>query len=352
MSNERIAIVGTGAVGAYAGGFMHNAGENVTFFDPWPENVVAMRDRGLRLLSAEGDIEYEGKVRAHHLSDIAGLAGKPEFDIAFICAKSYDTAWHAQLIKPYLARDGFVVSLQNCINEDAIAEVVGWPRVVGCIASLIAVCMDAPGQVRRMVPRGGAANHVVFRAGEPSGRITNRSTRIAELVSHTDGAKATSNLWGERWSKLITNSMFNPVIAASGLTNVTAVLEEKTRRLSIRIAAEGVRVATASGIELESIRGLQPDVWQAAAHGDDNAFGTIEARLVEGAKNAKTDGRPSMAQDVEKGRRSEIDFMNGLIVRTGESLGIETPANRGIVAAMQGVDANVVTPGLAAVSDI
>ncbi|MEM7405910.1 MAG: 2-dehydropantoate 2-reductase [Pseudomonadota bacterium] len=344
MSHSRIAIVGAGAVGAYAGGFMHAAGEDVTFFDPWPENVVAMRDRGLRLLSAEGDIEYEGKVRAHHLSEIAGLAPQPEFDIAFVCAKSFDTAWHAQLIAPYLAREGFVVSLQNCINEDTIAEVVGWTRVVGCIASLIAVFMDAPGQVRRMVPRGGAANHTVFRAGEPSGRETARARRVAELVGHTDGSKTTANLWGERWSKLITNAMFNPVIAASGLTNVTSSLDDVTRRLSIRIASEGVRVASASGIELESIRGIAPDVWQAAAEGDDNAFGTIDARLLEIARNATTDGRPSMAQDVEKSRRSEIDFMNGLIARTGASLGIATPANDGIIEAMHKVDARVAEP--------
>lgn len=352
MSNERIAIVGTGAVGAYAGGFMHNAGENVTFFDPWPENVEAMRDRGLRLLSAEGDVEYEGKVRAHHLSDIASIAQRPEFDIAFVCAKSYDTAWHAQLIKPYLAPDGFVVSLQNCINEDTIAEVVGWTRTMGCIASLIAVCMDAPGQVRRMVPRGGAANHTVFRAGEPHGRITARAKRVAELVGHTDGAKATSNLWGERWSKLITNSMRNPIIAASGLTNVSSDLEAVTRKLSIRVAAEGVRVASASGIELEAIRGIGADVWSAAADGDDNAFGTIEARIIQAAENAKTDGRPSMAQDVEKGRRSEIDYMNGLIVRTGASLGIDTTANQGIVEAMHKVDARTVTPNLDVVRNI
>ncbi|MAP10827.1 MAG: 2-dehydropantoate 2-reductase [Gammaproteobacteria bacterium] len=352
MSNERIAIVGAGAVGAYAGGFMHAAGENVTFFDPWPENVVAMRERGLRLLSAEGEVEYEGKVRAHHLSDIAAMAPMPEFDIAFVCAKSYDTAWHAQLIKPYLAADGFVVSLQNCINEDTIAEVVGWTRTMGCIASLIAVFMDAPGQVRRMVPRGGAANHVVFRAGEPHGRITKRAERIAELVGHTDGSKTTNNLWGERWSKLITNSMRNPVIAASGLTNVSSDLEPVTRRLSIRIAAEGVRVATANGIELEAIRGIPADTWIACANGDDNAFGTIEARVIQAAENAKTDGRPSMAQDVEKGRRSEIDFMNGLIVRTGKMLGLETPANEGIVTAMRSVDARTAAPSVDVVRDI
>jgi 2-dehydropantoate 2-reductase len=352
MSNERIAIVGTGAVGAYAGGFMHAAGENVTFFDPWPENVVAMRDRGLRLLAADGEIEYEGKVRAHHLSEIAAMAPTPEFDIAFVCSKSYDTAWHAQLIKPYLAPNGYVVSLQNCINEDTIAEVVGWTRTMGCIASLIAVFMNAPGQVRRMVPRGGAANHTVFRAGEPHGRITRRAERIAELVGHTDGSKTTNNLWGERWSKLITNSMRNPIIAASGLTNVSSDLEPITRRLSIRVAAEGVRVATANGIELESIRGIPADTWMACADGDDNAFGTIESRIIEAAEKATTDGRPSMAQDVEKGRRSEIDYMNGLIVRTGQTLGIDTPANAGIVAAMHTIDGRTAPPSVDVVSDI
>lgn len=351
MANERIAIVGAGAVGSYVGGFMHQAGENVTFIDPWPEHVETMRTRGLRLLSAQGEVELETRVRAMHICEIAALAEQPEFDIAFVSCKSYDTAWHAQLIAPYLARDGFVVSLQNCINEDTVAGVVGWTRTLGCIASLIAVYLDAPGQVRRMVPRGGA-QHVVFRAGEPSGRLTARSRRVAELVGHCDSAKATTNLWGERWSKLITNSMRNPVIAASGLTNVTTDKEPVTRKLSVRIAAEGVKVARANGIELEAIRGIDAELWAAASEGDDNALGTIEQRFIAAAEKATTDGRPSMAQDVEKKRRSEIDFMNGFIVGHAERLGIDTPANRGIVAAMHRIDARVVTPSVDVVRDI
>ena len=111
------------------------------------------------------------------------------------------------LIRPYLAPDGFVVSLQNCINEERIAGVVGWGRVMGCIASLISAELYAPGRIKRTVPLGGSA-HTVFRIGEVHGRTTPRAEYMAGLLSSVDSARVTSNLWGERWSKLVITITF------------------------------------------------------------------------------------------------------------------------------------------------
>ena len=88
-------------------------------------------------------------VRALHLCELESLAREAPFDVVFVCTKSYDTAWATTMIAPFLAPDGFVVSLQNCINEETIAGIVGWGRTVGCIASVISVELHAPGHVRR-----------------------------------------------------------------------------------------------------------------------------------------------------------------------------------------------------------
>ena len=88
-----------------------------------------------------------------------------------MCMKSYDTEWATQLVKPYLAPGGYVVSLQNCINEERIAGIVGWGRTLGCIASRISVELFEPGKVRRQAPKG-AASHTVFRVGEVHGLPT------------------------------------------------------------------------------------------------------------------------------------------------------------------------------------
>src|ERR1700740_3377693 len=226
---NKIVIVGAGAVGGYAGAHMVQAGEDVTFIDPWPEHVEHMRKHGLRVTHARDVPEFTVPVRALHVTDAQQLAKEKPVDIAFVCMKSYDTAWAAMLIQQYLAPDGYVVSLQNCMNEETVAGVVGWGRTLGCIASRILVELRAPGHVHRNAGKAGAA-HTVFRAGEVHGRITPRADEVRRLVAHADSAKTTDNLWGERWSKLVANSMYNGLSAGTGLTSTEVVQRDALRR--------------------------------------------------------------------------------------------------------------------------
>ena len=213
---RKIAIVGAGAVGGYAGAHMVQAGEDVTFIDPWPEHVEHMRKHGLRVTHAMDVAEFSVPVRALHVTDAQQLAKEKPVDIAFVCMKSYDTAWATMLIRQYLAADGYVVSLQNCMNEETIAGIVGWGKTLGCIASSITVNLPEPGHIHRGAGKGGAA-HTVFRAGEVHGRITPRAEEVCRLVGYSDSAKVTDNLWGERWSKLVANVMGNGLSACTGL---------------------------------------------------------------------------------------------------------------------------------------
>ena len=180
---RKIAIVGAGAVGGYAGAHMVQAGEDVTFIDPWPEHVEHMRKHGLRVTHARDVAEFSVPVRALHVTDAQQLAKEKPVDIAFVCMKSYDTAWATMLIRQYLAPDGYVVSLQNCMNEETIAGIVGWGKTLGCIASSITVNLPEPGHIHRGAGKRGAA-HTVFRAGEVHGRITPRAEEICRLVGY------------------------------------------------------------------------------------------------------------------------------------------------------------------------
>src|SRR5215831_8664380 len=111
MAKKKIAIVGAGAVGCYAGAHMVEAGEDVTLIDPWPENVEAIRGQGLRITHIRDIEPFTVRPRALHLTETQQLAKEAPIDIAFICVKSYDTGWATALIKPYLAPTGFIVSL-------------------------------------------------------------------------------------------------------------------------------------------------------------------------------------------------------------------------------------------------
>ncbi|HTP97004.1 MAG TPA: 2-dehydropantoate 2-reductase [Burkholderiales bacterium] len=326
---KRIAMVGSGALGGYIGGYLAQHGEDVTLIDFWPANIEAIRARGLELDGVTPEEKFTvTRAKTLHVTEVQHLAMERPVDIAFVSVKSYDTEWAAALIKPYLAPHGYVVSLQNCMNEEKIAGVVGWDRTLGVIASLISVDMYEAGRIRRTVAKGGD-QHTVFRIGEVHGRITQRVEELAAMFSRIDSTKATANLWGERWSKLTQNGMRNGVCAATGLTSAGCDRNPAIRRFMIQLGGEAVRVGQALGYQLERMNGVEPDRLARASEGDLEALEVVEDVMLSRAEaNPRADmQRPSMAQDMLKGRRTEIRFMNGFIAEKGAVVGIATPAH-------------------------
>jgi len=340
---KRIAYVGVGAVGGYVAGHLTRAGHDVTLIDPWPEHVEHMRRHGIELTGLTAAERHTVPVNALHITDVQRLVKEKQVDIAFLSVKSYDTEWAVQLIRPYLAPDGFVVSLQNCINEERIAQHVGWGRTVGCIASLIAVELYAPGRIKRTVPLGGD-RHTVFRVGEPHGRVTRRVEEVAEMLRAVDSAKVTTNLWGERWSKLVINSMRNGLSAATGLFGNQRDTQEGPRWVSIRLGSEAVKVGQALGFQLEKMLGMEPEVLARAGEGHKDALTEITNVLMDGAKRRADDQRPSMAQDISKGRRTETDFINGYVAARGAEIGVPAPTHARMNEAVRRVERGEVRP--------
>src|SRR5919108_775131 len=324
---KRIAIVGAGALGGYVGGSLAHLGHDVTLIDPWPEHVEAIRRRGLELDGLEPEEKFVARPKIIHVTEVQGLAKAP-IDVAMVAMKSYDTLWATALIAPYLSEQGFVVSLQNCMNEETIAGIVGWGRTLGAIASMISVDLYEPGRIRRTAAKGGD-KHTIFRVGEPHGRITARIEELVEWFRGIDSAKVTTNLWGERWSKLVQNGMGNGVTAATGLTSPACLGNDRIRRFQIALAGEGVRVGQALGFELEKIRGVEPEKLARAAEGNREALAAVESVLIpKPGENPRADiQRPSMAQDILKGRRTEIEQMNGYIAVKGAEVGVSAPSH-------------------------
>lgn len=350
-NSPKIAIVGAGALGGYVGGYLTRDGHDVTLIDMWPEHVDHMREHGLTLSGMTEPENFTVKPKSMHLTELQSVSKTAAFDFAFVAVKSYDTEWAAQMIKQYLTPAGFIVSLQNGINEDRIAGVVGWGRTVGCIASKIAVELTAPGHIRRNVALGGA-EHTIFRIGETHGRNTERAERVMSMLSSIDSSKVTDNLWGERWSKLCINCMRNPVSAATGRGGNGNDQDPVTRKLAIMIAGEAVKIGHAQGYVLEKMYGLTPEQLVAAHHGDSTAFGQCEDKLLEGTKTRSGEQRPSMGQDMQKGRRTEIDYLNGLVAARGDEIGIPAPYNHGIAEVVRRIERGEIEPSPEAVAHL
>ena len=318
---KRIAFVGAGAIGGYMGAHLVRAGEEVVFIDGWAEHVEKMRRDGIVVKGMNPDEGFTTPVRVLHISDVQSLNREAPIDIAFIAVKSYDTDWATQLILPYMAGDGVLVSMQNGINEDAIAAIAGWGRTLGCCVGMHGGEMTEAGVVHRTTPLNTSGKPDLL-IGEVHGRITPRAQEIAALLNCAAPADTTTNLWGVRWSKLIINAMRNGVSAATGMSGKERDNDDAVRWLTIRLGSQAVRVGRAMGLSLEPIS-FDLDQLVAAGEGDAAAREQLNRRMVETMAVRSDAQRPSMGQDILKGRRTETDFINGLVARRGVEVGID-----------------------------
>jgi 2-dehydropantoate 2-reductase len=310
--------------------------------------VQALRDRGMVVTGMAGTVETP--VRALHISDVPQLVREQPFEVAFIAVKAYDTAWATQLVLPYLAPTGCIVSLQNGINEDAIAAIAGWGRTLGCSVSALASELVGPGHVVRNSPLGDEKKPGM-RIGELHGQVTPRAKRIAELLASGDSCKVTTNLWGERWSKLTINAMRNGVCALTGMTGKQRDMNEVSRELTIRLGSSCIRVGRALGLALEPVGGLDLDLL-ARAEEDREAHDAITRMILEVAHSRSDAQRPSMGQDIRKGRRTESEYINGLVARRGAEVGVDVEVHRRVDAIIRRIEKGELAPSPALLAQI
>ena len=327
---DRIGIMGAGALGSYVGAFLARDGHDITFVDMWPEHVDVMRHDGLRVSGSQGD--FYAPVKALHITEAQGIV--EPFDFVFISMKSYDTEWATHFIKRYVQPEGYFISLQNCWNDPVISDIVGANNEIGCVASHIEVALWEPGHVERGGAVGRDSGHHVFRVGEQSGIVTMRSQHIAAILETIDGSYASDNLWGERWAKLCQNSMGNAISAMTGLGTNELAADRRCRTISVHLAKEAAQVGIALGLDVVDINGKPAEMWADAERGD--VFEELDDYFA--SKRTRVNWLASMAQDVHKGRRSEVDYMNGLVSTKGCEVGVPTPYNDAIVAAMHRID--------------
>lgn len=329
--SKKILFVGAGAIGSYLGAFLSRAGHAITLVDAWAEQVDTINRQGIAVTGPHDP--FQARPAAVHLHEAQRMPR--DFDIAFIAMKVYDTEWATQLALRHLKDEGFVVSSQNCWPDPRVAAVAGAGRSLGLIMSKIGVACWRPGEVERGMERGGNKGHDVFRVGEHDGRVTPRAQEVAEMLKVVDGSLTTDNLWGERWSKLCANSMGNPVQGMSGLGSAEIAGSEVGRAITIHLAAESARVGLALGYTIPKFNGERAERWADA--GRRETYQALDEMLTP--KTASTrNWKASMAQDVTKGRPTEIDYMNGHVVAQGKAKGVPTPVSAAIVDAMHEVE--------------
>ena len=292
--DERVLVVGTGALACSIGALLARAGDDVTLAGSWPEALAAIEERGI--VVEEDGASWSARVRAVPID-----APLQPFRLALVLVKSHRTVRAAAALGAALAPDGLVLTLQNGLgNRERLEASLGAQRVAAGVAFLGATS-TGPGRVRairgRLVvesaPRAGGLVHLLRGAG---------------LAVET-----TSRFESVAWAKLAANCAVNALTALHGVAN-GALLERPDWRRALESAAREVAaVAAASGVDLDR---------------DAAGFAVEVARATAG-------NRSSMLQDVARGAATEIDALNGAVVLEGRRLGVATPVNERLWSAIR-----------------
>ncbi len=319
----RIAVMGAGAIGGITGALIAEAGEDVTLVDPFSEHVNKINWDGLRVIGELG--EHVVKVPAVSPDNLGGT-----FDLVFLAVKSVDTDEAIDAVRGHMSDEAPVVSLQNGINEEHIAELIGGERTIGA-STYYSATFEAPGLVNKTSSNG-------YIVGELDGKITDRVVDIGRLLGLVEETEVTDNIWGHLWSKLLINVFTNSFGALTGQLFGEFVQTEVGKKLLGALYTESYDVAVKQGVRLVKLIGvLDPEFLVVRSEED----GTRVAQILDLVAGPDQFGKmkSSMLQDLERGRKTEIDFLNGYIVKKGREVGVPTPVNEAIVEMVKEVEA-------------
>ncbi|HUL15598.1 MAG TPA: 2-dehydropantoate 2-reductase [Terriglobales bacterium] len=312
MSTEaswpKIVVVGAGAVGGYFGGMLARAGAPVIFIGR-RAFVEAVKKDGLFLDTTQ----FQERVRAEASSDLSAVRGA---EIVLFCVKTTDTAETAGALAPLLARDAMVVSLQNgADNVERIREASGIEALPAVV--YVAAAMPEPGHIKHF----GRGDLVI-------GPEEARTRRVASVFERAGvPCRISENIDGELWTKLVWNCALNALSALGRTTYGEIVASAEARKLVENTVFEVLAVAKAAGIQPPGLE----DPRKALA----GAFKIAEQMSAT---------RSSTAQDMARGKRTEIDSLNGYVAKRGEELGVPTPVNQALAALVKLAEKNFVQP--------
>lgn len=324
MSSPRIAVLGTGANGAGIGADLTRAGHDVTFIEQWPAHVEAMRRHGVRVEMP--DRTEVTPVTVLHLCEVAEL--REGFDLVFLLVKAYDTRWASELIAPLVADDGLVVGLQNGMTVDDIAGIIGAHRTLGAVIE-VSANMFEPGVVERQSP----PEKSWFALGGVHPATVGREESVASVLRTAGTVEVSSDIRSSKWMKLVANAAELVPSAILDLPLGEAVRLPGMREFMVATGREAIRTCLDTSNRLMPIFGMtEADI----VDPDQYAVRLLDMVLEEFTLPTT---RTTVLQDWMKGRRSEVEQINGLVVREQERLGGSAPCNARVVELAREIEA-------------
>ena len=311
----RIAIYGAGSLGTILGAYISKAGVEIELINRNKAHIEALQTKGAHVT---GTVEFTQPVLAYTPDQMNGV-----YDVIFLMTKQQHNPEVVTMLKEYLAADGALVTFQNGLPEIKIAEILGEERVLGCTVAWGATLQE-PG----VCELTSAPDALSFSLGAISPTKNKHFDKVKEVLEHMGTVDVEENVIGTRWSKLLINAAFSGMSTVLGCTFGEAAGPRASRKVVQALIKECIDVCAKGGIRIEPVQGK--DIVKLLDY--HNPLKKALAYMIIPIairKHAKL--KASMLQDIEKGKLTEVDAINGAVCDYGRKIGFPTPANDKVV---------------------
>ena len=324
----RIAIYGAGSLGTILGAFISKAGVPIELINRNKAHIEALKSKGAQVV---GTMQFCQPVVAYTPDEMSG-----EYDILFLMTKQQHNAEVVQMLKNYLAADGVLVTFQNGLPEMQIAEVLGEERVLGCTVAWGATLKEAG--VCELTSEPDALS---FSLGAISKNRSKHFDKVKELLELMGTVDVEENFLGTRWSKLLINAAFSGMSAVLGCTFGEAAGPRESRRIVQALIKECIDVCKKGGIRIEPVQGK--DIVKLLDYSN-SLKRTFSFFIIPIAIRKHAKLKASMLQDLEKGKLTEVDAIDGAVSEYGRKVGCPTPMNDRVVEIIHQIEQGKLQP--------
>ncbi len=312
---SRYAIYGAGSLGTVLGAYITKNGGEIDLINRNKAHVEALKNNGAHIT---GTVEMTVPVKAIKPDEMEGV-----YDVILLMTKQLYNKEVVAFLKDYLAEKGVIVTLQNGLPEPDIAEIIGADRTMGCTVEWGAT-LSAPG----VCTLTSEPDSLSFHMGKMDGISDEQFKMVKDLLELMCPVHEETNLLGARWSKLLINATFSGLGTVVGGTFGSVSENKAARKVAIRCMKECIDVGHAAGAEFAPVQGKDITKLFYYKNGLKRAIATM---LIPIAMKKHRDIEPSMLQDLKKGKKCEIDAINGVVCEWGRKCSVATPINDRIV---------------------
>lgn len=330
MMNKKIAIYGAGSLGTILGAYISKNNVSVDLINRNRNHIKALKENGAKV---RGTVNFDVKVNALYIEEM-----KEKYDIIFLLTKQQDNKNVALFLKDYLKDDGVVVTLQNGLPEYLLQSVLGEERVLGCTVAWGATLKENGVSELTSDP-----NNLTFSLGSFTYKNKDKLEMVKEVLELMGPTEIDNNFIGTRWSKLLVNSAFSGMSTVLGVTFGEVAKNKKSRKYAQMLIKECIDVSKAQNIKLEPIQGknvaklMDYKTWLKKKF----VFLILPAAI---KKHALI--KASMLQDLEKGKKCEIEAINGVVSQKGKEYNIKTPINDKVIEIVKRIENGELKPSL------